>query len=206
MRAVLSHRSFWPKETTAGDNATGRRLTVDSGVFNTDMMANGPKAGAVWANSRLRDRIDAIIAHEDAESLVRDHDLAGAMAADTTLSITDGALRFFGRSEEDHGSGDVIHYLTVGHLDPVALAEGAAVATRPLDESTVRRVLAEFPGFMAEHKDGYVVLPWHGLGPVSLTEAFALRLHELTGCSIADRRNGRLIEPAASSGKKRAAI
>ncbi len=100
----------------------------------------------------------------------------------------------------------MIHYLTVGHLDPVALAECAVVATRPLDETTVRRVLAEFPAIKAEHKDGYLVLPWHGLGPVSLSEAFALRLHELTGCLIADRRNGRLIEPAALSGEKRAVV
>ncbi len=100
----------------------------------------------------------------------------------------------------------MIHYLTVGYLDPVALGECAAVATRPLDELTVRRVLAEFPAVKAEHKDGYVVLPWHGLGPVGLSEAFALRLHELTGCLIADRRNGRLIEPVALSAKKRAAI
>jgi hypothetical protein len=87
---------------------------VDSGVFTTDLIANRPEARQVWAKSRLRDRIDAIIAH--------------------------------------------------------------------------------------------VVLPWHGLGPVSLSEAFALRLHELTGCLIADRRNGRLIEPAALSCKNRAAI
>ncbi|MGA2706099.1 MAG: hypothetical protein ABSH35_34095 [Isosphaeraceae bacterium] len=100
----------------------------------------------------------------------------------------------------------MIHYLTVGHLDPEALRECAAVATRPLDETTVRRVLAEFPGVKAERKDGYMVLPWHGLGPVGVSEAFALRLHELTGCLIADRRNGRLIEPEALSGKKWAAV
>jgi hypothetical protein len=97
------------------------------------------------------------------------------------------------------GSGDVIHYLTVGHLDPEALRGCAAVATSPLDETTVRSVLAEFPGIMAEYKDGYVVLPWHGLGPVDVSEAFALRLYELTGWLIADRRNGRLIEPGALS-------
>ena len=79
----------------------------------------------------------------------------------------------------------MIHYLTLGHLDPAALGESAAVATRPLDESTVRRVLAHFPGVTVEHKDGYVVVPWHGLGPVSLSEAFALRLHELTVTSPA---------------------
>jgi hypothetical protein len=100
----------------------------------------------------------------------------------------------------------VIHYLTVGHLDPVALRECATVATRPLDETTVRRVLAEFPDVEAECKDGYVVLPWHGLGPIGVSEAIALRLHELTGCLIADRRNGRVIEPEALSSKKRAAV
>jgi hypothetical protein len=47
----------------------------------------------------------------------------------------------------------VIHYLTVGHLDPEALLECAAAATRPLDETTVRRVLAEFPGIKAELKE-----------------------------------------------------
>jgi hypothetical protein len=104
------------------------------------------------------------------------------------------------------GSGDVIHDLTVGHLDPEALRECAAVATRPLDETVVRRVLAEFPGIKAECKEGYMVLPWHGLGPAGLSEAFALRLHELTGCLIADRRNGRLIDPEALAGKKRVAV
>jgi hypothetical protein len=100
----------------------------------------------------------------------------------------------------------VIHYLTLGHLDLEALRGCAAVATTPLDETTVRSVLAEFPGIMAERKDGYVVLPWHGLGPVDVSEAFALRLHELTGCLIADRRNGRLIKPEALSRKKRAEV
>jgi hypothetical protein len=100
----------------------------------------------------------------------------------------------------------VIHYLTLGHLDPEALRGSAAVAIRPLDEATVRRVLAEFPGIKAEQKDGYMVVPWHGFGTVGMSEAFAIRLHELTGCLIADRRNGRLIEPAALSGKTRAAV
>ncbi len=67
----------------------GRRLTVDSGVSNSDLMANRLEAGQVWAKSSLRDRIDAVIAHEDAESLTGDHDLAEAMAPDTTLPITD---------------------------------------------------------------------------------------------------------------------
>jgi hypothetical protein len=100
----------------------------------------------------------------------------------------------------------LIHDLTVGHLDPEALRECAAVATGPLDETTVRCVLAEFPGIQAERADGYNIVPWHGTGPVGVSEAFALRLYELTGCLIADRRNGRLIEPEALSGKKREAV
>jgi hypothetical protein len=85
------HRAFWPEETTGGGNVPGRRLTVDSGVFNIKLMANHPEAGQVWARSRLRDRIDAIIAHEDAESLTGDHDRAEVMAPDTALPITEGA-------------------------------------------------------------------------------------------------------------------
>ena len=53
-------------------------------------MANRPDVRAVWAKSRLRDRIDATMAHEDTESLTGDHDLAEAMAPDTALAITHG--------------------------------------------------------------------------------------------------------------------
>ena len=80
------------------------------------------------------------------------------------------------------------------------------MATRPLDEAAVRRVLAEFPDVKVEGKEGYLVLPWHGLGSADVSEAFALRLHELTGCLIADRRNGRLIEAEELSRKKTAAV
>jgi hypothetical protein len=95
--------------------------------------------------------------------------------------------------------------LTAGHLDPEALRECAAVATRALDETIVRRVRAEFPDVKVECENGYVVLPWHGLGPVEASEAFALRLNQLTGCLIADRRNGRVIEPEKLARKKRVA-
>src|SRR5208283_772442 len=44
------HRAFWPEETTGGGNAPGRRLTVDSGVFNAELMANRPEAGRSGQN------------------------------------------------------------------------------------------------------------------------------------------------------------
>src|SRR5436309_2511860 len=42
------HRAFWAEERTGGGNAPGRRLTVDSGIFNPELMANRPEAGPVW--------------------------------------------------------------------------------------------------------------------------------------------------------------
>lgn len=98
------------------------------------------------------------------------------------------------------------HYLTLGYLDPEALEGCVALATRPIDEATVRRVMAEFPGVKADLKEGYVVLPWHGLGTVDQSEAFALCLQRLTGCLIADRRNGRLVEVGSLSGMERKAV
>jgi hypothetical protein len=35
-----------------------------------------------------------------------------------------------------------------------------AVATRPLDDGTIARVLAEFPGLKVERRDGYLIAPW----------------------------------------------
>ena len=63
-----THRAFWPAEATGRGNGTGRQLTVDSGVFNTELTASRRNAGQVFAKLRLRDSIDAIIAHDDAES------------------------------------------------------------------------------------------------------------------------------------------
>lgn len=102
------HRAFWPEECTGGGNAPGRRLTVDSGVFNSELMADRAGAGPLWAKARLRDRIDAVIAHEDAESLSRDHDIAEAVAPDTVLPIRQGARRLLrairgGNPNDEHG-------------------------------------------------------------------------------------------------------
>lgn len=94
----------------------------------------------------------------------------------------------------------MIHYLTVGHLDPQAIQGGAAVATKPLDPGVVRRLLALFPDLEIEHKDGCVIVPWHGLGQVAQGEEFVLRLIHATGCLAADRRNGRLVAPSQLTG------
>ena len=88
----------------------------------------------------------------------------------------------------------MIHDLTIGHLDPAAIRERRAVAPRPLDPAAVARVLVGFPGLGVEERDGYVVAPWHGREDGEKGEAFAAQLQAETGCMVADRRNGRIVE------------
>ncbi len=88
----------------------------------------------------------------------------------------------------------MIHDLTIGHLDPAAIQERVVVAVRPLDDESVGRVLSEFPGLRVERRDGYLIAPWHGREDGERGEAFAARLQAETGCLVADRRNGRIVE------------
>ena len=73
-----------------GGTVTG--VVVDSGVLNPDLL-KGKKGGRLWAKARLRDRIDASIAHELEESRYGSHVAALKAAARTKLPITDGARR-----------------------------------------------------------------------------------------------------------------
>ena len=63
------HAAFFPKERSGGANSPGTRINLNSGILNPELL--GPKLGSVvtrlWAKGRLRDRIDAVIAHEDIE-------------------------------------------------------------------------------------------------------------------------------------------
>lgn len=90
----------------------------------------------------------------------------------------------------------MIHKLTIGHLDTVALHGRRAVATRPLDLAEIDWVAAEFPELKIQRRDGYVVVPWHGQEEAARGEAFAARLKAVAGCLVADRRNGRLVDLA----------
>ena len=105
----------------------------------------------------------------------------------------------------------MLHSLTIGHLDLDAIRDRLAVAVKPLDRVLVERLLAELGerdadghwilgGGRVEIRDGYVVVPWHGKGPIGPSEEFALRLHRETGCLIADRSHSRIVEPAKLAG------
>jgi hypothetical protein len=62
---------------------SGRQLTTD----------HGEEAGALWAKSRPRDRIDAIIIHEEAEAKAVAHEEALALAPQTTRPISEATRR-----------------------------------------------------------------------------------------------------------------
>jgi hypothetical protein len=99
----------------------------------------------------------------------------------------------------------VIHRLTLGHLDAAAIHDRMAVVLKPLDMAATRRILAELgkedqgrwtlDGDDVRFHDGYVVVPWQGGWTNRVAEEFALRLRIETGCLIADREHGRLVEP-----------
>jgi hypothetical protein len=84
-------RAFNPEGTTGGNNTTG--VSVDSGVLNPELL-KGKKGGRIWPKMRLKDRIDAIIAHEyDELRAGGKHAEALKVAAKTELPITDEARR-----------------------------------------------------------------------------------------------------------------
>jgi hypothetical protein len=68
---------------------------VDSGALNPQLNAEAisPEASALWAKSRLRNRIDAVIAHEYEESGGISHDQVVERVAETTLPIGENARR-----------------------------------------------------------------------------------------------------------------
>ena len=91
----VAWRTFFPDERDGGGVATGGRISVDSGVLNPDQLTKdyGEPAGKLWAQSRLRDRIDAIIVHEESEARAGTHEEALALAPQTTRTIGEATRR-----------------------------------------------------------------------------------------------------------------
>lgn len=82
--------AFNPLDRDAGTITTG--IIVGTGVLNPDLLAR-KKGGRLWPKARLRDRIDAVIAHEWEEHHRGDHAAALKAAPRTSLPIRPGALR-----------------------------------------------------------------------------------------------------------------
>jgi hypothetical protein len=84
-------RAFDPYTKTGGTNTTG--AVVNSGVLNPELL-RGQKGGRIWPTMRLKDRIDAIIAHEYEELRAGgQHARALKAAAKTKLPIRGEARR-----------------------------------------------------------------------------------------------------------------
>jgi hypothetical protein len=79
-------RAFHPNETAGGGVTIGVGICVDSGIFNPELLGDPAVGGAAraWARARLRDRIDAVIAHEYQEC-IRGTDAAARQHAPTTV-------------------------------------------------------------------------------------------------------------------------
>ena len=85
---------FHPNGITGG-SVVGETIAVNSGVLNPELLTEryGPAIGKIWAKSRLRDRIDAVLAHEVAEAETRSHEEAETLAAGTDLAVSEGTRR-----------------------------------------------------------------------------------------------------------------
>jgi hypothetical protein len=92
------HAAFHPKERTGGSNSPGARINLNSGILNADLLTPelGPEVAALWGKCRLRDRMDAVIAHEHHESLGLSHPETVAQAPDTPLPIGERARDLLG--------------------------------------------------------------------------------------------------------------
>jgi hypothetical protein len=84
-------RAFDPTGRNGGANTSG--AVVDSGMLNPELL-KGQKGGRIWPKMKLKDRIDAIIAHEYEELYAGGkHAEAVKNAAKTKLPISDQARR-----------------------------------------------------------------------------------------------------------------
>lgn len=83
-------RAFLVHERSGGNVTTG--ITINSGCLNPELL-KGNRGSPIFARARLRDRIDAIIAHEYEEDRLGSHEGALKHAPKTELPISDGARR-----------------------------------------------------------------------------------------------------------------
>ena len=84
-------RAFNAYGRQGGENTTG--VVINSGAINPELL-RGQKGRRIWPKARLRDRIDAIIAHEYEELRHGGLHLAALKAAPQTgLPISDEARR-----------------------------------------------------------------------------------------------------------------
>ena len=106
---------------------------------------------------------------------------------------------------------NVLHRLTIGHLDPTAVERRQTVPTKALEVDVVHRLLAELGesdaegnatlgGCKVEFHNAAVSCLWKGGQTNRVVVEFALRMQRETGCVIADVGGYRVIEPGELAG------
>ncbi|HEY2157972.1 MAG TPA: hypothetical protein VGH33_20255, partial [Isosphaeraceae bacterium] len=95
------HHGFFPGDRTGGSVTHAGQITVDSGVMNPALLdaSFDEETGRLWRRTKLRPRIEAIIAHELAEHECRDHELALIAGAETTLPVSHAARELLRQME-----------------------------------------------------------------------------------------------------------
>jgi hypothetical protein len=82
--------TFHWRERTGGGVSPEGRLTLDSGIFNTELLTKdyGEQVAKIWREMRLKPRMEATTAHELAEYETQSHVEALAAAANTRLPVS----------------------------------------------------------------------------------------------------------------------
>jgi hypothetical protein len=86
--AASVRRNFFPDEQNGGGLSVDGGINLDSGIFNPEQMVHlGPEAQEAWLHARVRDRVRAVIAHEDMEYRTGSHEMAVEHAPETGLLV-----------------------------------------------------------------------------------------------------------------------
>jgi hypothetical protein len=94
----IDRRAFFPHQSGGGRNLHRRGINIDSGILNPDLIdaREEPELSLLWRKARLKDRADAVIAHEFEEAsgaLPLQHEEAKRKAPDTPLTISAASRR-----------------------------------------------------------------------------------------------------------------
>ena len=93
--------SFFPGDGEGGTVSPAGQITLDSGLMNPDLLATGYDQATqeLWRHTRIRDRAQAVIAHELAEAEHKDHELALIAGPETKLPISHAARELLKQME-----------------------------------------------------------------------------------------------------------
>jgi hypothetical protein len=94
--------SFFPGDREGGTVSHAGQITLDSGLMNPELLANyDEETQKMWRHTRIRDRAQAIIAHELAEhEYGGHHEMALIAGPETRLSISHAASELLKQMEK----------------------------------------------------------------------------------------------------------